>query len=319
MKVYVVSNYWELFVSLILIKDIERKDYLIVMNIANFKNNEKLLKNLSEKVNIEFFSFQHNAIKKFLLYYIRIHYTIPKKLKKYLQNTEKVVSFSDQDVITRYFIKNGKEIILYEHGVINYVEYFGGIVQIVKKIIFGMKQPYGREKFVKEVYLKFPERAPLDIKEKVKFFDLVSLINALDEKEVENIYNLFGKEINIEEGSTVIMTQPLEIIGCTVEKKIEIYSEILEKYSNEKVYIKPHPLENMDNYRELNKTILYPDFPIELLILKGKSLKRVVTIYSSSVSSFIGVCDVIFLGTNKYKELFELEQVFNYEEHLLER
>ena len=75
----------------------------------------------------------------------------------------------------------------------------------------------------------------------------------------------------------------------------------------------------MDNYRELNKTILYPDFPIELLILKGKSLKRVVTIYSSSVSSFIGVCDVIFLGTNKYKELFELEQVFNYEEHLLER
>ena len=110
MRVYVVSNYWELFVSLILIKDIEKKDYLIVMNNANFKNNEKLLKNLSEKVNIEFFSFQHNAIKKFLAYYLRIHYIIPKKLKNYLQKTKEVISFSDQDVITRYFIQNKKEI-----------------------------------------------------------------------------------------------------------------------------------------------------------------------------------------------------------------
>lgn len=319
MKVYVVSNYWELFVSLILIKNIEKKDYLIVMNTANFKNNGKLLKNLSEKVNIEFFYFQHNAIKKFLLYYLRIHYIIPKKLKKYLQITQKVISFSDQDVITRYFIQNGKEIILYEHGVINYVKHFGGIVQFVKKIIFRMEQPYGRTKAVKEVYLKFPERAPNDIKEKVRFFDLFSLISTLGEREVENIYSLFGKEINIEEGSTIILTQPLEIIGCTVEKKIEIYSEILKKYSNEKVYIKPHPLENVEDYRELNKTILYSDFPIELLILKGKNLKRVVTIYSSSVSSFIGVCDVIFLGTDKYKELFNLEQIFNYEEHLLEK
>lgn len=319
MKVYMVSNYWELFVSLILIKNIEKKDYLIVMNTANFKNNEKLLKNLSEKVNIEFFYFQHNAIKKFLLYYLRIHYIIPKKLKKYLQITQKVISFSDQDVITRYFIQNGKEIILYEHGVINYVKHFGGIVQFVKKIIFRMEQPYGRTKAVKEVYLKFPERAPNDIKEKVRFFDLFSLISTLGEREVENIYSLFGKEINIEEGSTIILTQPLEIIGCTVEKKIEIYSEILKKYSNEKVYIKPHPLENVEDYRELNKTILYSDFPIELLILKGKNLKRVVTIYSSSVSSFIGVCDVIFLGTDKYKELFNLEQIFNYEEHLLEK
>ena len=124
MRLYVVSNYWELFVSLILIKDTEKKDYLIVMNNINFKNNETLLKNLSEKVNIEFFSFKHNAIKKFLLYYIRIHYIIPKKIKKYLQNIKEVISFSDQDVITRYFIQNGKEIILYEHGNINYTKFF---------------------------------------------------------------------------------------------------------------------------------------------------------------------------------------------------
>lgn len=319
MRVYVVSNYWELFVSLILIKDIEKKDYLIVMNTANFKNNEKLLKNLSEKVNIEFFSFQHNVIKKFLAYYLRIHYIIPKKLKKYLQNTKKVISFSDQDVITRYFIQNGKEIILYEHGGINYIKYFGGIVQLVKKIIFGMEQPYGRTKAVKEVYLKFLEKAPEDIKEKVRFFDLVSLINALDEKEVENIYNLFGKDINIEEGSTIILTQPLEMVGCTIEKKLEIYLELLEKYQNEKLYIKPHPLENIDDYKKINREILNSDFPIELLLLKGRNIKRVVTIFSSSVSSFIGICDVIFLGTDKYKEVFNLKQVFNYEEHLLEK
>lgn len=319
MRVYVVSNYWELFVSLILIKDIEKKDYLIIMNIVNFKNNETLLKNLSEKVNIEFFSFKHNAIKKFLLYYIRIHYIIPKKIKKYLQNIKEVISFSDQDVITRYFIQNRKEIILYEHGGINYIKFFGGIVQLVKKIIFRMEQPYGRTNSVKEVYLKFPEKAPDDIKDKVRFFDLVSLINALDKKEVENIYNLFGKDINIEEGSTIILTQPLEIVGCTIEKKLEIYSEILEKYNDEKIYIKPHPLENVKDYKEFNKIILNSDFPIELLLLKGKNIKRVVTIFSSSVSSFVGVCDVVFLGTYKYKELFNLKQVFDYEEHLLER
>jgi len=319
MRVYVVSNYWELFVSLILIKDIEKKDYLIVMNNANFKNNEKLLKNLSKKVNIEFFSFQHNAIKKFLAYYLRIHYIIPKKLKNYLQKTKEVISFSDQDVITRYFIQNKKEIILYEHGGINYIKYFGGIVQLVKKIIFGMEQPYGRTEAVKEVYLKFPEKAPEDIKEKVRFFDLVFLINSLAEKEIENIYNLFGKDINIEDGSTIILTQPLEIVGCTIEKKLEIYLEILKQYNNEKIYIKPHPLENMDDYRKFNKELLNSDFPIELLLLKGKNIKRVVTIFSSSVSSFVGICDVIFLGTYRYKELFNFKEVFEYEEHLLER
>lgn len=319
MKVYVVSNYWELFVSLILIKDIERKDYLIVMNIANFKNNEKLLKNLSEKVNIEFFSFQHNAIKKFLLYYIRIHYTIPKKLKKYLQNTEKVVSFSDQDVITRYFIQNGKEIILYEHGIVNYVEYFEGIVQLVKRIIFKMEQPYGRSNLVKEVYLKFPEKAPKDIKNKVKFFDLPSLIKELNQEEEDSIFSLFEKNIGIVEGSTILLTQPLEIMGCTLSQKTKIYSEILSKYNNETIYIKPHPLESMEYYNKFNKRVLKSDFPIELLLLRGKKIKRVVTIGSSAASSFIGVCDVIFLGTNEYKELFNLKQVFNYEEYLLER
>ena len=43
MRVYVVSNYWELFISLILIKNIEKKDYLLIMNTTNFNNNEKLL------------------------------------------------------------------------------------------------------------------------------------------------------------------------------------------------------------------------------------------------------------------------------------
>ena len=320
MRVYVVSNYWELFVSLILIKDIEKKDYLIVINNANFKNNEKLLKNLSEKVNIEFFSFQHNAIKKFLAYYLRIHYTIPKKLKKYLKNIKEVISFSDQDVITRYFIQNGKEIILYEHGNVNYIEIFTGTVQLVKKIIFGMEQPYGRTKAVKEVYLKFPEKAPKDIKNKVRLFDLATIINSLAQKEIENIYNLFGKEINIEEGSTIILTQPLEIVGCTIEKKLEIYSEILEKYSNEKVYLKPHPLENINDYKRFNEVgMLSSDFPIELLLLKGKDIKRVVTIFSSSVSSFIGVCDVIFLGLSKYRKFINLKEEHPYEEHLLEK
>ena len=320
MRLYVVSNYWELFVSLILIKDTEKKDYLIVMNNINFKNNETLLKNLSEKVNIEFFSVKHNAIKKFLLYYIRIHYIIPKKIKKYLQNIKEVISFSDQDVITRYFIQNGKEIILYEHGNINYTKFFGGIVQLVKKIIFGMEQPYGRTKSVKEIYLKFPEKAPDDIKDKVRFFDLVSIINSLDKKEVENIYNLFGKDIDIEEGSTVILTQPLEIVGCTIEKKLEIYSEILEEYLNEKIYIKPHPLENMKDYKRFSEiAILSSDFPIELLLLKGKNIKRVVTIYSSSVSSFIGVCDVIFLGLPKYRKFINIKEEHPYEEHLLEK
>ena len=319
MRVYVVSNYWELFISLILIKNIEKKDYLLIMNTTNFNNNEKLLKNLSEKVNIEFFSFKHNIITKFLLYYLRIHYVIPNKIKKYLENIKEVISFSDQDVITRYFMQNEKEIILYEHGIVNYVEYFGGIVQLVKRIIFKMEPPYGRSSLVKEIYLKFPEKAPKDIKNKVKFFDLSSLIKELNLKEEDSIFSLFEKDIDIEEGSTLLLTQPLEIMGCTLSQKTKIYFEILSKYKNETIYIKPHPLESMEYYNKFNKRVLKSDFPIELLLLRGKKIKRVITIGSSAASSFIGVCDVIFLGTNEYKELFNLKQVFNYEEYLLER
>ena len=125
--------------------------------------------------------------------------------------------------------------------------------------------------------------------------------------------------MDIKDGSTVILTQPLEIVGCTIEKKLEIYSEILEQYSNEKIYIKPHPLENMGDYKKFNREILSSDFPIELLLLKGKNIKRVVTIYSSSVSSFVGVCDVIFLGLPKYRKFINIKEEHPYEEHLLEK
>lgn len=307
MIVYIITNYWELFIATLLMLKIskENKNYMFIVNIYNFKKNPKMLSNISKYTNVIFFDFKHNQISKFFLYLYRINIEIPKKINE--KQIETVVSFSDQDVITRFFIKKNKNIILYEHGVVNYQEHFYGLTQFIKKIFFKMEQPYGRNKNVKEIYLKFPSNSPKDIAHKVKKLDLSYLIGKLTKYDINLIYKIFEISLTIEENSFLLLTQPMEVQGCPISEKINIYSNILEEYKGEKIYIKPHPLENKNFYSLLSDkgTILESNFPIEILLLNGTKFKKVITMYSSAATSFIGICDVIFFGTEKYQNLFK--------------
>ena len=171
MNIYIIYNYWELLLSLILIGQGKNKNNLLI--VVENEIDKEIIDRLKENYKVEQFKFSPNRFLRFALYYYKVHYLLPKRLRKILKNIEEINSFSDQDAITRYFIMNKKYINLYEHGAINYMEEFNSINQKVKEFFFKMEKPYGRNKFVKNIYLRGSAPIPKDIMEKVKIIKTV--------------------------------------------------------------------------------------------------------------------------------------------------
>ena len=111
MNIYIIYNYWELLLSLILIGQENNKNNLLI--VVENEIDKKIIDRLKKNYEIEQFNFSTNRFLRFVLYYYKVHYLLPKKLKKFLKNIEEINSFSDQDAITRYFIMNKKYINLY--------------------------------------------------------------------------------------------------------------------------------------------------------------------------------------------------------------
>lgn len=306
-RVYIVYNYWELLISLILAYQNQEKENIFFLNST--KISKSIILNLQNKYQVEKFKFSSSRIIKFFSYYFKLYIYLPIRLKKYDKKIE-ITAFSDQEIISRYFIKNKNYINLYEHGIINYQSDFKDVVQKIKKIIFHMEKPYGRNKYVKNIFLKFPEKSPKDIKDKVKKLDIDKFIDNLTPTSKENILQIFDFNIKFPEKEiALLLTQPLEIKTCSEKEKKEIYQRIYEKYSKKYiVYIKPHPLEKTD-YNFLTTNILNKDFPIELFLFEKLIPSKVITLFSSGCFSFINKCDVDFLGTKVYKKIYEKRKI----------
>ena len=241
MNIYIIYNYWELLLSLILIGQENNKNNLLI--VVENEIDKKIIDRLKKNYEIEQFNFSTNRFLRFALYYYKVHYLLPKKLKKFLKNIEEINSFSDQDAITRYFIMNKKYINLYEHGAINYMEEFNSINQKVKEFLFKRENPYGRNEFVKNVYLRGSAPIPKDIRGKVKIINLEKLWSNVKPKNKESIVSIFGLSIesqkNLKEKEIILFTQPFSEIGVLTEReKIELYKRIIKKYSKEKLVIK---------------------------------------------------------------------------------
>ncbi len=311
-KIYIIYNYWELFISLILLNG-ENKGNENILIINNEKIDKRVLRKIKNKYKVKEFHFFSNIFIKFLTYYFKLYIYLPLKLKKYKNQEKEILTFSDQEVISRFFIKSKQDLILYEHGIINYENNFTGVIQKVKKIFFGMEKPYGRNKYVKKIFLKFPDKAPDDIKNKVKKLDIDELIGKLNWNSKVEILHIFDIDIKLEKKIIILLTQPLEIKTCSEREKKEIYKKIYNEYSCEyTVYIKPHPLEKT-NYKYLTDKILNKNFPIELFLFNNIIPNKIVTLFSSGCFSFIGKCDVDFLGTAKFENIYKkrpIESIF---------
>ena len=132
-------------------------------------------------------------------------------------------------------------------------------------------EAYGSHKNIKNIYLTNENNHPL-IKNKVKVIDMQQLWNDLTSKEQNKILKIFNinlKNLNFKNEIALILTQPFsEDNYMTLDEELTIYNNILEKFKDMDVIIKPHP-RDLKNYNEIfpNVNVIDNYFPIELLTL----------------------------------------------------
>lgn len=309
MNLYIIYNYWEILLSLLVLE--KNKDRNNILLIVENEIEEDLLRRIEEKYKVLRFNIKPNKFSKFLTYYYKINYQFPKKIGQFLSNIERIISFSDQDVITRYFIKNKKYIDLFEHGVINYQTEFDGIEQKIKRIIFKMEKPYGRNKYVKNIFLRGSGKIPEDIENKVKIIDLKELWNQLDFSSRNKILNVFGLDVEklkiIETKNTILFTQPFsEDKVISEDEKIDLYKKIIKDYDRKSLVIKAHPREKTE-YNKIFEDIMVLEntFPAELLLLNEFKFEKVVTISSTAVSVFFNKSEIDFYGSEVHPKILK--------------
>lgn len=309
MNLYIIYNYWEILLSLLVLE--KNKDRNNILLIVENEIEEDLLRRIEKKYKVLRFNIKPNKFSKFLTYYYKINYQFPKKIGQFLSNIERIISFSDQDVITRYFIKNKKYIDLFEHGVINYQTEFDGIEQKIKRIIFKMEKPYGRSKYVKNIFLRGSGKIPEDIKNKVKIIDLKELWNQLDFSSRNKILNVFGLDVEklkiIETKNIILFTQPFsEDKVISEDEKIDLYKKIIKDYDRKSLVIKAHPREKTE-YNKIFEDIMVLEntFPAELLLLNEFKFEKVVTISSTAVSVFFNKSEIDFYGSEVHPKILK--------------
>ena len=309
MNIYIIYNYWELLLSLIILEQSKSKDNILIIS-GNEIDNEILIK-LEKYYKFIKFNFKSNKFIKLFTFYYKINYFLPKKLNSILIHSKRIISFSDQDVVTRYFIKNKKNIDLYEHGSVHYQEKFDDLPQKIKSKIFGMEKPYGRNKYIKNIYLRGTGKIPKDIEDKVVLIDIEYLWSLIKKESEDRIFEIFGldsEEIKkVRSKEIILFTQPFSEDNVLSEKeKIELYKHIIENYNIEKLLIKSHPREKTNYKKEFPKiTVIDQRIPSELLLFTKANFSRVATVFSTSISIFLKKSEVDFYGTEVHPKLFK--------------
>lgn len=209
---------------------------------------------------------------------------------------------------SEFLLTQNKRAILLEDGFCNYSD-------IKNKILggnfFTNIKKFGLDDRIKEIYLTGINKIPKLIKSKVRVIDIKIKYEKLDFKEKEKILSIFRiKERilkKIEGRKYLLLTQPLSEDGIlTEEEKISIYSEILQKYNFKEVIIKTHPREKT-NYKSYFNDIevLEEKFPVEILAFLPLNIKKVITIYSTAITTFENSVEIDFLGTEINKKLLD--------------
>lgn len=152
------------------------------------------------------------------------------------------------------------------------------------------KEALGSHKNIKTVYLTNEFDHPL-IKDKVRVINIEEMWNRLPDDEKKDILNMFNvdlENIDFDENTALILTQPLsEDRLTTFNEELEIYQEFFDEFKDSNIIIKPHPREEKD-YKKLypNVEVIDKNFPIELLTLIGIEPKVVCSFISTALLNF---------------------------------
>ena len=151
---------------------------------------------------------------------------------------------------------------------------------------------YGSHENVKNVYLTHEHNNPL-IKDKVKIIDIKNLWNNLtnsEQKKILEIFNVNIEGIDFNKKTALLLTEPLaegSLTTITQEEEIKIYNEIIEKFSDYQILIKPHPRDIKNSEKIFpNMKIIDKNFPVEILTLININPTVVCSIVSTALYNF---------------------------------
>jgi hypothetical protein len=147
--------------------------------------------------------------------------------------------------------------------------------------------------------------------EKVVEKNRQGLFEKLSQKDKQSIFSLFfagENDLLLTKGNSVlILTEPFALTNRLPGKnaQIALYRDIIREYGNEKkVYIKPHPRDDMD-YRDIFKAavVLPKNVPMEVLNFSDSfKVDTSVTVTSSAIYGITCDRDKIYLGADFLKK-----------------
>lgn len=155
-----------------------------------------------------------------------------------------------------------------------------------------MEECYGTHKNVKDVYLTNENNNPL-IKDKVKVINIKKLWNNLSKTEQEKILEIFNvniEGIDFNKKTALLLTQPLcesTAINITEEEEINIYKEIIDRFRDYQIIIKPHPRDIKD-FKKIfpNVKVIDKSFPVEILTMININPTVVCSVVSAALYNF---------------------------------
>lgn len=200
-----------------------------------------------------------------------------------------------------YMFYENEDVYLIEDGVQNYVveiEETHKINPIIDFILhvcgiyfLSIKEAHGTHKNHKKVYLTKEFEHPL-LKDKIEVIDIEECWNLKTEQEKEDILKIFNIDYHetqkMDEDVVLLLTEPFsEENYMTFDEEIRIYKDIIDKFTDKQVIIKPHPQDKKD-YTKIfpDLMVLEKSFPIELLSLIGYNPKIVASTISTALLNF---------------------------------
>jgi len=156
-----------------------------------------------------------------------------------------------------------------------------------------------------EYFVSHPER-------RFEILDICKKWSDSTYKKRERIQDIFNISINSIYNSiskhTILLTTPLrEDYGLTDSEYLDVYHKYLMEYQND-IVIKPHPRDNFNWTKQMNKNIpVIPKYiPFQLLSLLGYTFARAITVDSSAVSLLSNDTVIIWLGSSCHQKIFDI-------------
>jgi len=230
----------------------------------------------------------------------RVYYMLKTRLILLVKvNKKEVEVYGHAHLIFSFPLYEYDKAYLIEDGLGNYLDLkepnytnsiYSKMIRFIGADVKNIYECYGTHKNIKKVYLtknKFPEI----IKDKVKVVNIKELWNEKTENEkskILKIFNINRNKIKFNKETVLILTQPLsEEKLTTLDEELTIYKNIIEKFKDYDIIIKPHPREEKD-YKNIfpNVKIINKSFPIELLSLIGVEPDIAGSIVSTALFNF---------------------------------